>query len=447
MDIIHILFSYKLSRGTLIRYPGGNTTYWDWENNDYATTTEYPNLPYKFYSLNPHPSMDLDVRATALTTYNLNNVWTLNDYFRGIQNQMDYLLSAQTLGLNIDYIEIGQEYYLRPGLAADPDVTGFVTRFPISTTPPYSQYALEKIDWIFSAKTNFPLAKVAICGSIKDNGPFPNSRVNIWNTRLIQVFQDPIYNSSYVYPDAITLHSYVFPTPTDFANINTWIQTTVESENTFILTTINDFKNQWNLMSNLEFWVTEFGVTDEYDLISGSWAHGLYLISITFKMLDIDDITMIINNSLSSGRDYGMLFDRKNVFNAANTADKFDLSAGGLVLGMFNRSLNDSIGFDVIDFSSVSTGLYGKIFTEGTSNYILYSNVTENIFTLDLSSTLNGFTVNYYLIYDALPTLHVNKKDPSTLVKEFPNITSGYTISNLYSVTSPAFSVTYIEFT
>jgi hypothetical protein len=51
------------------------------------------------------------------------------------------------------------------------------------------------------------------------------------------------------------------------------------------------------------------------------------------------------------------------------------------------------------------------------------------------------------LIYDALPTLYVNKKDPSTLIKEFPNITSGYTISNVYSVNSPSFSVSYVEFT
>ena len=172
-----------------------------------------------------------------------------------------------------------------------------------------------------------------------------------------------------------------------------------------------------------------------------------YLISILFKMLEINDITMVISNSLSAGRDYGMLFDRKNIFGAANTADKFDLSAGGLVLGMFNRSLNDSTAFDVIDFSSVSTGLYGKIFTGGTSNYLLYSNITENIYTLDLSEVLNGYTVNYYLIYDALPTLYVNKKDPSTLIKDFPNITSGYTISNVYSVNSPAYSVSYIEFT
>ena len=432
---------------TLIRYPGGNVTYWDWENNDYATTTEYPDLPFKFYSLNPHPSMDLDVRATALTTYNLNNVWALNDYFRPIQNQIDYLLSAQTLGLNIDYIEIGQEYYLRPGVANDPDTNGYVNRFPLTTTAPYNQYAVEKVDWIYSAKTTFPLAKIAICGSIIDNGPFPNSRKNIWNTKLINVFQDIIYNPSGIYPDAITLHSYVFPTATDFANINTWIQTSVESETASLITTIDEFKTQWNLMSNLEFWITEFGITDDYDQISGSWAHGLYIISILFEMLEIDDITMIINNSLSSGRDYGMLFDRKFIFGAPNTADVFDLSAGGLVLGMFNRSLNDSTAFDKLDLSSFSSGLYGKIFTGGTSNYLLYSNVTENTFTLDLSEVLNGFTVNYYLIYDALPTLYVNKKDPSTLIKEFPNITSGYTISNIYSVNTPAFSVNYIEFT
>jgi hypothetical protein len=432
---------------TFIRYPGGNATYWDWENNNYATLTEYPNLPYRFYGLNPRPSMDLDVRATALTTYNLNNLWSLNDYFRGIQNQMDYLFSAQSLGLNIDYIEIGQEYYLNPGATSAPDNTGFITRFPISTTPPYNQYALEKIDWIYSARTNFPFAKIAILGSIEDNGPYPNSRINLWNKRLIQVFQDATYNPNFIYPDAITFHSYTFTTSTDFANINTWIQTSVELEYQNLTTTIDNFKTLWNLMSNLEFWITEFGVTDSYDEISGSWAHGLYLISMLFKILEINDVTIIMSNSLSSGRDYGMLFDRKYIFGAPNTADKFDLSAGGLVLGMFNRSLNDSTGFDVIDFSSVSTGLYGKIFTGGTSNYLLYSNTTENPFTLDLSSLLNGYTINYYLIYDALPTLYVNKKDPSTLIKEFPNITSGYTISNIYSITSPAFSVSYIEFT
>lgn len=432
---------------TAVRYQGGNSTYWDWENNQYASTTEYPNLPYKYYTLDPHPSMDLDVRATAITANNLTTIWTVNDYFRTIQNQIDYLLSAQTLGLDIDYIEIGQEYYLQPGVSLDPDISGFVNRFPLSSSAPYSQYALEKIDWILSAKTYFNLSKVAICGSVKDNSPYLNSRVNRWNTRLIQVFQDLTYNPTGIYPDAITLHSYVFPTATDFSNAGPWIQTNVESEISLITTTINDFKTQWNLMSNIEFWVTEFGVTDNYDGISGSWAHGLYLISILFKMLEIDDITMVISNSLSAGRDYGMLFDRKNIFGAANTADKFDLSAGGLVLGMFNRSLNDSTGFDVIDFSSVSTGLYGKIFTGGTSNYLLYSNITENIYTLDLSEVLNGYTVNYYLIYDALPTLYVNKKDPSTLIKDFPNITSGYTISNVYSVNSPAYSVSYIEFT
>ena len=432
---------------TLTRYPAGNSTYWDWQNNTFATTTEYPNTPFKYIGTNTSPAMDLGYKISELITNGINNIWTVNDYFRGVQDQIDYLISAQTLFGTLDYIEIGQEYYLRPGIANNPDIDGFVNRFPIYSGVPYNQYAVEKVEWVFSAKTNFPSAKIAICGSDKQDDGFPNSRKNIWNDRLIQTLLSPTYNPSLTYPDAITLHSYFFTSASDFTNIETWIINSVNLEYNSLVNTINDFMSAWGVTSNLEFWITEFGLTDEYVQISGSWAHGLYLISIVFKMLEIGEITMLINNSLSSGRQYGMLFDRGNIFGAANTADVFDLSAGGLTLGVFNRTLNDSTEFDAINFGDSLNGLYGTIFTGTSSNYLIYSNVSNTSFTIDFTDILNGYSVNYYLIYDALPTLYVNKKDPSTSVKEFPNITSGYTMTNINKVVVAPFSLTYIEFT
>ena len=422
-----------------IRYPGGTkATYWDWTAGTFVTTTEYSRLPFTFLGLTTTPATTLEFYASAATAYNINTIFMLNDYLRPVDDQMNFLFSAQSLGLNVDFIEIGQEYYLAPGADFVPDVNSFIVKFPTG-----GDYALSSMTWIYSAQTLFSSNNVCIVGCIESGTP--TSRRRIWNQRVAEKFNDAVYNPNSIYPNAISLHSYVLPGPTSYGNINTWVFTTLNDELGDITNTIDNFNTYWLNNPPLDFWISEFGVTDKYNTIAGTWAHGQYLLALLLKLSENSQITLAVNNSLFSGRDYGMMFSFNSVFGSPGTSNRFDLSAGGLLLGYFNRAFNNSTTFQSLDFGT-SEGIYGKNFSGGTFNSLIMLNVVETSLTLDISGLLSPYTIQYYLILSAQPTLRVNYIDPSTLVKDFPTVESGTTISNLVDFEVPAFSFVLIEY-
>ena len=423
----------------VIRYPGGTKgTYWDWKAGTFVTQTEYPRIPWNLTGLTTTPSSTLDFYTNFATTYGVDTIFMVNDYLRSVADQVDFLVSAQTNGLAINFIEIGQEYYLGPGADFFPDVGGFIAKFPTS-----ANYATYSIPWIDSMKTSFPSASICIVGCI-ESGP-ATSRRRTWNRGLCNILANPATNPTSVYPDAISFHSYVEPGPTSYPNIETWGLTTLISEISDIISSIDNFNNNWSGVSVVNIWISEFGVIDRYSAISGTWMQGLYLVSFLMRITEINQVVVAINNSLFSGRQFGMMYSNSFTF-GPNTTERFDLSSTGFLLGFFNRALNDSTIFESLDFSG-KDGLTGKVFSGGTKNTILYCNITESVYELNFYSVLSSATITNYLTYDADPRLLMNYIDPDSLIKDLPTLFSSTTISNLSRIDVNPFSFSIIEYT
>lgn len=130
------------------------------------------------------PVFDLDVTGCASTPGQT-----------AFDNQLTFLKQASAAGVPIDYLELGNEFYL-----CDSD---YVTDFPSATA-----YADTAVQWIQSLHqtANFPSAQIAVVAS-NVSGPATgvpcHDRMFTWNKEMVQELV-----SKAVLPDAFTVHSH-----------------------------------------------------------------------------------------------------------------------------------------------------------------------------------------------------------------------------------------------
>jgi alpha-L-arabinofuranosidase len=163
----------------IIRYPGGTVSdWWDWQNgwfvNDPSLPQQYKNIPYSPTGLK---ELKLLVDQTGCDV-----VFTLNMVTKDLNNQIEMLKYAQSLGISIKWIELGNEFYLQNsmGLRKYKTVKG---------------YAQACYQWINNIKSVFPKAKIAVIGGNRDW----SSDVKEWNNQVLQYAPNA---------DAITPHVY-----------------------------------------------------------------------------------------------------------------------------------------------------------------------------------------------------------------------------------------------
>ncbi len=197
-----------LLKPQMIRYPGGTITYsWDWR-----TGTKIGGNP-----LLAHPVEDL---KTLQANTNVQYVFVLDILNKTINDQIEMLSAIQNLGINIGYIELGNELYL-------PQVD-FVTVFPTGT-----EYAIKANIWMAQLKNVFPKAKISVVLQCRDENSV-NTRLNEWNAKVIAAINNTI--------DAFTYHIYI-PPGGNFAARKKDFEGVVNTTNT----------------GNKELWITEYG--------------------------------------------------------------------------------------------------------------------------------------------------------------------------------------------
>jgi hypothetical protein len=217
-----------------VRFPGGDVgNYWDWQAG-----TVYPigKASKTQDSLSALSGLAHNTRTVPL--YNL-NVMTLNNALvhgsslhQAVENQIHMLQAAHGLGLPVQYLELGNEFFW-----SSPDHQ--------QAFPKASDYASMMNDWTARLKQEFPEATIAAVGSIPSSG---DGRTKDWNAAVIGKIRGI---------NAITLHRY-----DSIIDGGVWNGTPAEA-------VLSNVFSDWSKIvsaelkpieqAKLRVWVTEFG--------------------------------------------------------------------------------------------------------------------------------------------------------------------------------------------
>lgn len=185
------------------RYPGGTVgNFWDWRTGYYNEIGKEVNviapspagpLPYKL----EHVKMVYDRTGAA-------PVFLINMLTSTYEEQLAMLKYARSIGLPVEYIEMGNEYYLDD----HPEKYNYLTKFPETTD--YTDLCRV---WTAGFRKEFPEARIALIGVNTPAAWTKRPRAREWNGVVMSNMQG-------IECDAVTIHIYpknalASPTPYD----------------------------------------------------------------------------------------------------------------------------------------------------------------------------------------------------------------------------------------
>ena len=390
----------KLQPGHL-RYPAGTiANYWDWRAG--WVQKNVGELPHGWSNLNPNPYKLEDLKK-AVDAVNATPLFVLNMLHSTLDEQMEMLRAAQKLGLPVKAIELGNEFYLPS--------SDYIKKYPNA-----EDYARDANVWAAKIKAEFPDAQVAAIGSAAF--PQDNPRRVTWNDRVFPLLQNI---------DAMTLHVY------QSAGVGTQPSNSMEATGLTGEKKVPQAKNdmwanaelqqkQWDEFNtdaglqtmlglpaaryeNLgdlkkwpdgkELWLTEYNLFDRVGPVRGTWAHGLFAVTLALNFLRDDRIQILTFHQLDGPATFSTVFDSENAFSDLDigTPPKTKpgtFTATGQSNRLLGRAMKNASSSRALEFSPnpqfevrVKQGaLIGRAFTVGKRQSAIIVNNTAQSFVL-----------------------------------------------------------------
>ena len=254
-----------------VRYPGGDAgNYWDWQ-----TGTVYPRGSATATSDSLAELAFLAKNAGAVPIYNLNVLTLDNELVDGstlssaIENQLSMLSSAHRLGLPVEDIELGNEFFWT---SADHDAV-----FPTA-----ADYSSAMKAWTAKLHQDYPAATIAVAASI----PYANdNRTKTWNAGVLGKVPGA---------RAVTLHRYE-----GIIDGGMYDGTSPEAVLSYAFTDWAEIvKGEIEPIEKhgLHAWITEFGglidcTSDAH--LTGTWLEGLYQSQMAIQFLSTPTVDQI----------------------------------------------------------------------------------------------------------------------------------------------------------
>jgi hypothetical protein len=389
-----------------LRIPGGDVgNYWDWQRGGLIQDVSIlpDGLPFFLrFKARQYTGSKLTDYQAGLQGTKTKPIFMLNMLTSSLQSQLAMLRSARDLGIPVEFIELGNEFYF--------NINNYKQVFP---TP--QEYALQASQWIAAIEQEFPQAKISVLGVVPE--PDKPERLQRWNQTLS--------TSALPAADAITLHIYTDPGLTsEPTNRETypWFEA---SEVPIILG--EPFRNWQNLRNDRNFkiiprnkkiWVTEYNLFEDLfpngtsnppePRVAGSWTHGLYNLAMSLLFLEDSRVELACNHSLLESSIFGaILANDKSFVNPADrnmTSEPLSLSATGRAMSLFYDASTNMRKAEKINFSSnlSLTGkdgfnypsLSGWKFTRSRQERAIIVNLADTPQTVRISSLFNR-TVRY----------------------------------------------------
>ncbi len=423
----------------MIRIPGGDeSNYWDWRKG--GTIKDLSKLPEGLPSfLSSSKDRLYDSSKLADWQAGLQDkqtpLFVLNMLSDSLESQLEMLKKARDLGMNVKYIELGNEFY-------------FPTENYLSVFPEIEDYTAEANRWISAIKKEFPQAKIAVMGVAKP-GNYVIGRVYRWNKEVIK--------TSLPQADAITIHTYPRNNLVN-RDISTDEYPYFEQED--IPYVFSGLFQNWENVSqvidsfpdNKKIWVTEYNLLEDIHAtegekqqrVAGSWLHGMYAVLMGLLFLEDSRIDLACNHMLIGSSQFSSILAHKNSFIKPNDKSiksrPLSLSATGSSLKLFADATEGMNQAQKIKFNnnpvagknkSTYSSLYGWVFTNNKKGKkSLVVNLSSRPIEVNISSLFPQGT-NYESISGS----------PRDLVVR-PGILNQKTDNAKQKIILPAYSVT-----
>jgi len=407
----------------VLRLPGGEgSNYWDWRrggiiqnsqglsNDVHAFLKNSKVRQYKTGSLKNFQTLSAATNTTPL--------FVLNMLTSTLESQIQMLKQAEALGMPIQEIELGNEFY-------------FGTRNNRSVFPTPKDYARTATQWTTRIKKEFPQVKISVIG-VSDQGRIRHrleQRRVLWNRAVSTALEKA---------DAITLHSYPGHGLAPLTEAPQGDYPFFSAQDTSIILgepfrhwdTINQTDGFGTLPSNQKIWVTEYNLHERLrklkvrqNRVIGSWAHGLYNLVMGLQFLEDPRVEKICNHALIGNPQFSAIFDGPSSFvNSAHRSGNsikttpYGLTATGVALQKWGQAMNNADEAQEIEFENGPTlmgkqqfqypALYGWSFTDqGDNQEAIITNLSARSLQVDVSS-----------IFPSGITYQQVEGDPRTLV-------------------------------
>jgi hypothetical protein len=252
-----------------------------------------------------------------------------------IENQIQLLQQAQSLGLTINNIELGNEFYW-----SGPDHD---REFPTA-----KDYQLTANQWAATLKQQFPSATFASMLSIPNSG---DKRTTTWNTPVLENIRGI---------DAVTIHRY-----DNILDGGVWDGTPADAVLSLAFA-------DWAVIARgevrpaerkrLRIWITEFGGFEDCTnnaQFFGTWLEGLYQTQMALQFLSTASIDLVQLYNMAGGTNSLIFQDSSSYWdsclgkNVTFNATPGDLTATGQAYAMIGGALKGTTSVSEVVFLEV----------------------------------------------------------------------------------------------
>ncbi|WP_422860756.1 hypothetical protein ACOKFD_07960 [Flagellimonas sp. S174] len=439
-----------------LRYPGGTIgNYWDWDIG--AIDRDVPDsLMIKWVVENDHRASPdrytIESLARMYQQTGIVPVFMLNMLSKDLQHSVRNLKKAQSLGIPIKYIEMGNELY-------------FNIPFPLLRYPTPEVYGETCQIWIDELKKEFPDASFAVVGTNMTR----HARQVDWNKRVLEKCKNA---------DAITIHLYspsgldgrlerkkIAPGKEGLGASGTATRTApkeIGERQKWELELLKDkqaYSNMFTTASKnlkkidgfyvpkaMDLWVTEFNIRDDNSVVLHSWAQTLILSKYLFKFLESDVELSSMHNL--TGNLFGMVHtDTLNYQQLKSQSIKsmpYTLSSGGMVTKLFGDAMKGKVEGAVLNFDTVS------MLTDDRGDQV--ENMKGYIFKHENEKTaiianydVTGQEIEFSTIPDFKGKMHIYASSPSKPVIGLENILVDE-VDFVDTIKLPPYSIAIIKF-
>jgi hypothetical protein len=374
----------------LFRYPGGTTAnFWDWQKGWVIDDAELAlhQTGQQFIGQNPTPWYLEDLAAFCTAT-GTTPVFVLNIATSDQQYQLDMLAHAASLGLPIDYVELGNEFYWGSNQDLFQDVAAYASR---------------AATWADAIKLVYPNAEIAAVAWDGNSLLNAGTRSTTWNAGM----NATLAASTSI--TAVTMHPYVFMNglQTNYGQLTDL--STLDDQRRMMALGFNSHADTSATMDNdvpagKNLWVTEYNLSDPNGFVMARWLHGLFVAIQAITLLDEPGGTMSLVHSLAGAPSFSLVQHPVYVPIFANkfgvTPPAWAPTAPGVTIGEVFNALEGADGYAMISFPEATTitidvagenrtypSLLGVAFDHPGSSYTgVVLNLSDSAVTVDLSS-------------------------------------------------------------
>lgn len=377
------------------RYPSGtHANYWEWQTGWFIDNQEI--LPKNYKNLKSL-GYDLLEFKKIIDCTGAKPIFVLNLLTKDLNDQLAMLEKAQAIGLEVKFIELGNEYYN----------TGYKKTYMNIFEKPIDYITMAN-QWAKVIKQHYPEARIAVVGNDRDREAWEQfqgnwakplkARLYVWNQIVVDNMSEDI--------DAMTIHIYASPilgTTLKKDKVSEYLIKKNLQDATLrraILTlpfiVFEKVKEKQSILpDDKNIWITEYNLLDKTKTISSTWLHGLLIGLITLKTLEIKATELINYHDLVGFKNFGTIigFSDKNYY----------YSATGEVLQLISKALDQSdkaypLIFNPNPFIVTEKGkypsFYGWQLVGKTEVKNIIFNLSDTVYTLQLSSCADS--LQYY---------------------------------------------------